>query len=179
MVSANLIADEIARHCPNPTPPSRLMINDIPLVLWQVLRLAEDASFRRPYVIDNISRLVTTASLKLVSGGLTIAKGTLVRKVCGPILARYSACCVSRRFSEADIQRDFIRSQAQYKFCSKFVSLLYDCHLREEQELIDSLSVYKLKEALYSSEAEALVSGRIAGANRPPKVLRLGRVLFA
>ena len=127
-------------------------------------------------MVDNISRLVTTAS-KLVSGGLTTAEGTLVRKVCGPILARYSALCVSRWFAGADIQRDFIRSQAQYVFCSNFVSLLYDCHLREERELIDPLSVYILTEALYSSEAEALVNGRVAGANRSPKVLRLGRVL--
>jgi hypothetical protein len=179
MLSTNFIDVEIVRHCPNPTRRSQNMVNDIPLVLWQALLLAQDASFSSPYMIDNISRLVTTASSKLAKGGVTVAEGTLVRKVCGPLLARYSALCVSRRFSNADTQRDFIRSKAEDVFCVKFLGLLHHCRSHEERELIDPLGVRKLSEALYCSAAEELVAGRVADASQTRKVLQLGRTLFA
>ena len=179
MLNTNFIAVEIARHCPNPTAQSQLMTNDIPLVLWQVLLLAQDAANLSPYMIDNTSRLVTTASSNLARGGVTVAEGTLVRKVCGPLLARYSALCVSRRFSDADTQRAFIRSQAERVFCHRFMRILHNCNSRQELELIDPLSVYKLSEALNSPEAEALVSRQVASAGTTVKVIKLGRVLFA
>ena len=87
--------------------------------------------------------------------------------------------CVSRRFSDADTQRDFIRSEAERVFCNRFMRLLRNCNSREEQELIDPLSVYKLSEALNSPEAEALVSRQVASADTTVKVIKLGRVLFA
>ena len=179
MLNRNFIAVEMARHCPNPNAQSKLMCYDTPLVLWQVLRLAEQASNSPLGVIDSTSQLVASATSKLVEGGVSVARGTLVRKVCGPLLGRYAALCVSRRFSDADTQRDFIRSEAEHIFCHKFMRLLHNCNSREEMELIDPIAVYKLSEALNSPEAAALVSGRVHCADTTVKVIQLGRVLFA
>ena len=175
----NFIAVEIARHCPNPKPRSRLLVDDIPLVLWQILLLAEDGSYSRVGLIENISQLVGSASLKLTNGGLTVGEGDLMRKICGPLLARYSALCVSRRWSDADAQRAFVRSKAEDVFCNKFMRFLFKCTSRESQELINSLSAGRLSQALNSDDATALVNGQVACAATTPKVIELGRALFA
>lgn len=179
MVNTNFIAVEIARHCPNPTGRSMPMVYDIPLILWQVLLLAEDASNLSPYIIDPTSKLVKTASLNLAKGGIPVAEGSLVRKVCGPIIARYSAVCVSRKFSVADGQRSFMRTEAERVFCRKFMGLMRHFNSHAEQDVFDLLSMYKLGEALNGSEAESLVSGQAACSGSIVKVINLGRGLFA
>ena len=174
----NFIADEIARHCPNPNARSQRMASDIPLVLWQVLLLAENASSLSPYVIDPTRKLVTTASSDLAMGGISVAEGSLVRKVCGPILARYSALCVSRKFSAADGQRLFMRSEAERVFCEKFMGLLHHCNSLAEQEVFDCLSRNNLSGAIRGSESYWLVSGQATCSDSTVKVITLGRGLF-
>ena len=179
MLNKNFIAVEIARHCPNPNAQSQLMINDIPLILWQMPLLAEEAFTSPLGVIDATSRLAASATSTLLDGGVAVARGTLVRKSCGPLLSRYVALCVARRFADADAQRDFIRSEAEPIFCRKFRTLLADCTSYEEEEIKDDLSVYTLSKALNGYEARLLVDGQATGAAMTVEVIRLGRVLFA
>jgi hypothetical protein len=178
MINTNFIAAEIARHCPNPTGRSKPMVYDIPLILWQVLLLAEDASKIGPQIIEPTSKLVETASSNLAMGGIAVAEGSLVRKVCGPIIARYAAVCVSRNFLAADSQRSFMRAEAELVFCKKFMGLFGKYKSLAEQEVSDLLSMNRLGEALRGSEANWLVTGQATCSDTIVNVIKLGRGLF-
>jgi len=175
----DFIADEIAKHCPNPRPRSKRIIADIPLILWQVLLLAEEGAYSRSRDIKGISQLTISASSKLATGGMIVAQGDLARKVCGPLLSRYTALCVARCFSDADGQRAFIRERAERVFCAKFTSLLFNCNSRQAGEMALYLTSDRVGQALTSDEANQLLSGQITCAPIIPKVIKFGRVLFA
>lgn len=174
----NFINVEIARYCPNPRARSQGMVDDIPLILWQILLLAEGESYLSGGTIRSISQLVSAASLTLTDGGLSVGQGDLVRKVCGPLLARYSALCVSRRWTDANAQSAFIRSMADLVFCRKFRRLLFQCSSREAQKLVSSLSTIGLMRALASDDAALIVSGKVACAPKTARAIKLGRTLF-
>lgn len=174
----NFINVEIARHCPNPNARSQLMIDDIPLILWQVLLIAERESYSSAGVISSISQLVTAASMKLSNGGVSVAEGDLVRKVCGPLLARYSALCVSRRWKDANATIDFIRPTAELVFCKKLRHILSQCPSGEAQDLIRSLSTVGLAEVLAGDDASLIISGQTTCAKTISPAIKLGRTLF-
>ena len=178
MINTNFIDAEIARHCPNPTPNSKLMAADIPLVLWKVISLAERGSYLNNGQIISASKLVDDASLSMTKIGLTIAQGSLVRKVCGPLLARYTALCVSRRIADADSQLAILRPEAEIVFCRKFENYLYRCTSDDELDIISYLMARKLAPALYSFQAKDIVSARVACAPNTSKIIVFGRELF-
>ncbi len=176
----DFIDNEIARHCPNPTSRSKALIAVTPLVLWQVLRLVEEDSNSVDGTIRSTCKLVDEASVKLTAAGMGVSIGSLVRKVCVPIIARYVAHHVGRRLATADMQRRTIRERAECVFREKILSLITPFLSRDTDEIHFLLYSKKdLSEALRSDDADKIVAGGTRCAIETPSVIELGRSLFA
>ena len=175
---ATFIDIEIARQCPNPTASSQLIIDDIPLVLLGCMSLAHRESFFGNRQIRSAIKLVDDVSGVMIKCGMPIAKGSLMRKVCGKVLSQYTALCVSRRYAEADAQLANIRSGAKLVFCAKFKHLLGQSTETCERGFGAYLNPDDLNYSLYDPWAVRFIDGRINCAASTRKIIKLGRVLF-
>ena len=175
---ANFINAEIARQCPNPSASSQLIIDDLPLVLMGCVSLAHRESFFGNPQIRSTIKLVDDVSGLMIKCGMPIAKGSLMRKVCGKLLSQYTALCVSRRYAEANAQLVIIGSGAKIVFCTKFKHLLGQSTKSAEQGFGSSLTPDDLNYSLYDPWAVRFIDGRITCAASTRKIIKLGRVLF-
>ncbi len=169
---------EIERHCPNPRPRSAIMVDAMPLVLWQIFLLAEDDCRSPIGVMRSPSSLADAACAKLTKAGMIVGEGDLVRKVCGPLLLRHVSLHISRRYKDVDDQRRQIRARAETVFRNQLERLLTEHFSVEAAALIDRIKQGELDAALYSGDASALVSDRVRSAAEVAPAIKLGRRLF-
>lgn len=176
----DFIDAEIARHCPSPSPRSKALIAVMPLVLWQIVLLVEEDAQDGDGAIRSTCQLVDAARKNLNTNGIHVAEGDLVRKVCVPLIARYVAHHVGRRLPVADEQRCAIRERAERVLRERLLRLITSCLSYHTDDIHRWLSDKgDLSKILRSEDAEDIMAGRIPCAADTPKVIQLGRGLFA
>lgn len=178
MSAPDFIDLEIQRHCSNPRPHSAIMVDALPLVLWQVFLLAKDDCRTPTGVMRTATSLAAAACEELAKAGMIIGEGSLVRKVCGPLLMQNVSHCIGQRYKDAHDQQRLIRTRAEKVFVNQLGRLLVQYPSAEADALIGCLQQGDPINALYSGEARAFVMGRARSSAEVVPAIELGRRLF-
>ena len=169
---------EIARHCPNPGLRSAVMVDAMPLILFQVILLAEEDCASSTGLMRSSRRLANAACNRLAEGGIDVGIGDLARKVCGPLLGRLVGLHFLRHAFSFQQQREIIRDCAEQVFLTRLLRLLSASPSPSNEHLILRLGEGQLSHVLHSTAVVAVCSGHNDGSAQLSKVIRLGRELF-